>query len=520
MLLILFLLPAVLGINVNPRKLTGKQLVDYVNRNAKWRATTRRIDTNATNLLAGVKLDFPRVFASDQRQKAENLREENPTQHSTSTLVRRSSLCGSCWAVSSASSLQDRFCIWSRGSIQPDLSAIDLVSCCTECGEGCTGGYPHRVFEYAEKQGIVSGGNFTNSNGCKPYPFANCQNGHGDFSGPQCKGGNKEDVCIRTCQPAFSYNYYTDRYFTSGSVVIQNDATAIQQELFRSGPLVFGAMQIFEDFLHYRSGVYELISLREHSLSPVTPRFDANGPDMNAYRRTILITGATDGIGRQVALELATRSDNFLIIHGRTQKNCERLLQDIAIEQKILAPSNCGFVVADFTDFQQVVRMADEIKQNYRKLNVFIGCASVLAKRKLTTKNGLESQFQINHLAHFTLLNLLLPILEQNVPSRILTVGSMLHALNPIDWTDVNCDRIYDNSTNLSASYPNLCSHSGAVHTLVRLAESPEFASVSGKYYNAVGKEIASAPEVMDIRIQERLWQMSSDYCRELGIEL
>ncbi|KAI6220769.1 hypothetical protein M3Y95_01031100 [Aphelenchoides besseyi] len=288
---------------------------------------------------------------------------------------------------------------------------------------------------------------------------------------------------------------------------------------------------------------------------------------MNAYRRTILITGATDGIGRQVALELATRSDNFLIIHGRTQKNCERLLQDIAIEQKILAPSNCGFVVADFTDFQQVVRMADEIKQNYRKLNVFIGCASVLAKRKLTTKNGLESQFQINHLAHFTLLNLLLPILEQNVPSRILTVGSMLHALNPIDWTDVNCDRIYDKfiqysrtnlmnhlmtfylhrlffkhhlefrvcvnivdadqktdrhcrSTNLSASYPNLCSHSGAVHTLVRLAESPEFASVSGKYYNAVGKEIASAPEVMDIRIQERLWQMSSDYCRELGIEL
>ncbi|KAI6220770.1 Secreted C13 protease-like protein [Aphelenchoides besseyi] len=295
MLLILFLLPAVLGINVNPRKLTGKQLVDYVNRNAKWRvrskefgdckrrfqATTRRIDTNATNLLAGVKLDFPRVFASDQRQKPRifvkkiqrNIRlprsfdarrgwsycaDQIDKIQDQRYQSRRTFLCGSCWAVSSASSLQDRFCIWSRGSIQPDLSAIDLVSCCTECGEGCTGGYPHRVFEYAEKQGIVSGGNFTNSNGCKPYPFANCQNGHGDFSGPQCKGGNKEDVCIRTCQPAFSYNYYTDRYFTSGSVVIQNDATAIQQELFRSGPLVFGAMQIFEDFLHYRSGVYEV----------------------------------------------------------------------------------------------------------------------------------------------------------------------------------------------------------------------------------------------------------------------
>ncbi|KAI6185255.1 Secreted C13 protease-like protein [Aphelenchoides besseyi] len=274
MLLIVFLLPAVVSINVNPRKLTGKQLVDYVNRNAKWRATTRRIDANATNLLAGVKLDFPRVLALDQRYKPKiflkkiqrNVRLPRwfDARHGWSYCrdqidkIQDQSLCGSCWAVSSASSLQDRFCIWSRGSIQPDLSAIDLVSCCTECGEGCTGGYPHRVFEYAEKQGIVSGGNFTNKNGCKPYPFANCQNGHGDFSGPQCKGGNKEDVCIRTCQTPFPFNYYTDRYFTTGSVVIQNNPTAIQQELYRSGPLVFGAMQIFEDFLHYRSGVYEV----------------------------------------------------------------------------------------------------------------------------------------------------------------------------------------------------------------------------------------------------------------------
>lgn len=73
--------------------------------------------------------------------------------------------------------------------------------------------------------------------------------------------------------------------------------------------------------------------------------------------------------------------------------------------------------------------MAEEIKQRYKSLNIVINCAATLAKRKLLSKNGLELQFQVNHLAHFALLNSLLPVLERNVPSRILTVGSMLHSL-------------------------------------------------------------------------------------------
>jgi protochlorophyllide reductase len=73
--------------------------------------------------------------------------------------------------------------------------------------------------------------------------------------------------------------------------------------------------------------------------------------------------------------------------------------------------------------------MAEEVKERYKSLNVVINCAAILAKRKLLSKDGLELQFQVNHLSHFALMNALLPLLERNVPSRILTVGSMLHSL-------------------------------------------------------------------------------------------
>jgi NAD(P)-dependent dehydrogenase (short-subunit alcohol dehydrogenase family) len=82
-----------------------------------------------------------------------------------------------------------------------------------------------------------------------------------------------------------------------------------------------------------------------------------NSHSNGQYKRTILITGATDGLGKQLAIELALNTrDNFVIVHGRAQRNCEKTLQEIAVEQKALAPSNVAFVVADFADFKQVFK--------------------------------------------------------------------------------------------------------------------------------------------------------------------
>lgn len=80
----------------------------------------------------------------------------------------------------------------------------------------------------------------------------------------------------------------------------------------------------------------------------------------HTYKRTCLITCATDNVNRQLALELATRSrDNFVIVHGRTRRHCEALVAEIAVDQKCATPVNVDYVIADFADAKQVSRQND-----------------------------------------------------------------------------------------------------------------------------------------------------------------
>ena len=102
--------------------------------------------------------------------------------------------------------------------------------------------------------------------------------------------------------------------------------------------------------------------------------------------------------------------------------------------------------------------MAEEVKLRFPRLNTFISCASVLISRRTLSADGLELGFQINHLSHFYLWNSLLTLLEANAPSRIITVGSSLHAMfvfpniqsyfsisrGSIDYDDLMCEKIYD----------------------------------------------------------------------------
>uniref|UniRef100_A0A7E4UZJ5 NAD(P)-binding protein n=1 Tax=Panagrellus redivivus TaxID=6233 RepID=A0A7E4UZJ5_PANRE len=285
-----------------------------------------------------------------------------------------------------------------------------------------------------------------------------------------------------------------------------------------------------------------------------------------AYKRTILITGATDGIGKQIANSLAANHrENFVIVHGRSPTKCSQTVATIMAENKLEMECNVEYIAADFSTVKEVVRMAEELKIRFPRLNTFIACASVLINRRSTSADGLELGFQINHLSHFYLWNAMLPLLEANAPSRIITVGSSLHAMGSIDYDDLMAEKLYDkylqysrtklmnhmttmaihrllythgvhfsvtanvidaeepaenhhDVTCLSASRSYLCSRGNGVHTIQRLVEAPELAHVSGKYFDSMGKEIRSTTVAVDERAQQRLWETDEKLCASLDV--
>lgn len=118
--------------------------------------------------------------------------------------------------------------------------------------------------------------------------------------------------------------------------------------------------------------------------------------EMN-FERTILVTGSTDGIGRQTAIDLAKTSSNFVIVHGRSVERCQKTVDDIVSKSTTKNNNNVSFVVGDFGDMSSVKKLEDEVKQRFPKLNVLICNAGVLIPKRELTKNGLEMTFQVQY---------------------------------------------------------------------------------------------------------------------------
>jgi len=146
--------------------------------------------------------------------------------------VRNQEHCGSCWAFSGASVLTDRFCIASQGGIKKVLSPQDMVSCDTT-DYGCHGGLLDRAWTYLEKTGIVA-------DECFPYVSGDGKNV------PHCPHGTCSDNSLK---------YVKYRAVSSSSRPL-TCAAQIKEELFKNGPVQTGFM-VYEDFMHYKSGVYE-----------------------------------------------------------------------------------------------------------------------------------------------------------------------------------------------------------------------------------------------------------------------
>lgn len=156
-------------------------------------------------------------------------------------------------------------------------------------------------------------------------------------------------------------------------------------------------------------------------------------------QKTILITGATAGIGKETAKQIAHQG-HLVYITGRDKAKCEQVLVEL---KSLNAEVAGGYYLSDFADLKSVRKMAEEINKTLPRIDVLINNAGgVFAKRELTPE-GYEKTFCVNHLSPFLLTNLLLPKLLECSKARIVTVASDSHYRGNLDFEDLHFEKGY-----------------------------------------------------------------------------
>jgi len=247
------------------RSLTGQALVDYVNSHQSlWKA---ELNPNAKNATLGYIKNTKRLLKPKKLAESHDLDVKIPAQFDARkkwpkcksiSHIRDQSSCGSCWAFAATEVMSDRVCIASQGKIQVSLSAVDVTSCTAGMG-GCHGGDPGRAFEYWHEEGVVTGSDNPEHEGCLPYPFKPCEHHTNKTTYPQCQKGYYDTPdCKQKCQKSYTKrSYKKDKFYGQEPYDIDGGAEAIQKEILEHGP-VSVAFEVYEDFLHYSGkDIYE-----------------------------------------------------------------------------------------------------------------------------------------------------------------------------------------------------------------------------------------------------------------------
>ena len=259
--------------------------------------------------------------------------------------------------------------------------------------------------------------------------------------------------------------------------------------------------------------------------------------------KTILVTGSTDGIGKQTALELA-RMGAQVLVHGRSQDRAEAAVAEI---RRATANERVEPVVADFASLRQVREMAAEILGEYERLDVLVHNAGVFMTERQMSKDGIEMTLAVNHVAPFLLTHLLLDLVKRSAPARIITVSSTTHQNAQINFDKLHghgpfsgheayamsklanvlfafelADRLAGAQVTSNALHPGVINtkllrtgygaqgadlEAGAA-TPVYLASSPDVATVTGQYF-ARQRPATPSPLAHDRELRQAVWQAS-----------
>jgi retinol dehydrogenase-12 len=153
--------------------------------------------------------------------------------------------------------------------------------------------------------------------------------------------------------------------------------------------------------------------------------------------KTVLITGATSGIGKATALALAQKNFEIVFI-ARNKDKAESVRNEIV---KTSGNSKVDYILADLTSKQQLRDSVILFKKNYQKLDVLINNAGVCLPERRITKDGIEEMFQINHLSYFMYSNLLIDMLEKSDEPRIVNVCSNAHITGIFDPENLQSEK-------------------------------------------------------------------------------
>ena len=267
--------------------------------------------------------------------------------------------------------------------------------------------------------------------------------------------------------------------------------------------------------------------------------------------QTILVTGATDGLGKAVAASLAGESAR-LILHGRDDARLEATADELGGTS---GNDEIRCYRADFASLDSVRALGDEIARDYDRLDALVNNAGIGTKlpgegERLESRDGHELRFAVNYLAHYALTRSLLPLIRDSAPARIVNVSSAGQA--PIDFDDVMLERHYSgvqaycqsklaqvmftfdlaeeldpsavtaNCLHPATYMPTKMVHAAGVNpassleegrdATLRLVADPDLDGVSGHYFNGTREE-AAHPQAYDEDARRQLRELSERLC-------
>lgn len=153
--------------------------------------------------------------------------------------------------------------------------------------------------------------------------------------------------------------------------------------------------------------------------------------------KTVLITGATSGVGKATAIALAKLGLKIVILARNKQKADKTLLEIL----NAVPGAELEILEGDLASLKSIKKAAEVFVSKYDKLDILINNAGGVFSKKEITEDGFEWGFQVNHLGHFLLTYLLLDKLKAAGNSRIINLSSEAHRMGSIDFTNLNCER-------------------------------------------------------------------------------